>query len=177
MSRMQSSPAFSAVTRSGHVRRPVTDVSANSLVNIDARYHPYVRVVDWNQSTDRAQAAPLPYGPPAEGSRLHAIVIPDEPVVIVIPDEPVVIVIPDEPNVIDLEPDAIVIDLEPDVIVPNEPAPEVPWVQAYPLPQGMDMSILVIRDGTAMEAVVRNVDSITVANALANVVRSFVNGA
>ena len=168
MSRMQSSPAFSAVTRSGHVRRPVTDVSANSLVNIDARYHPYVRVVDWNQSTDRAQAAPLPYGPPAEGSRLHAIVIPDEPVVIVIPDEP---------NVIDLEPDAIVIDLEPDVIVPNEPAPEVPWVQAYPLPQGMDMSILVIRDGTAMEAVVRNVDSITVANALANVVRSFVNGA
>ena len=168
MSRMQSSPAFSAVTRSGHVRRPVTDVSANSLVNIDARYHPYVRVVDWNQSTDRAQAAPLPYGPPAEGSRLHAIVIPDEPVVIVIPDEP---------NVIDLEPDAIVIDLEPDVIVPTEPAPEVPWVQAYPLPQGMDMSILVIRDGTAMEAVVRNVDSITVANALANVVRSFVNGA
>ena len=168
MSRMQSAPAFSAVTRSGHVRRPVTDVSANSLVNIDARYHPYVRVVDWNQSTDRAQAAPLPYGPPAEGSRLHAIVIPDEPVVIVIPDEP---------NVIDLEPDAIVIDLEPDVIVPNEPAPEVPWVQAYPLPQGMDMSILVIRDGTAMEAVVRNVDSITVANALANVVRSFVNGA
>ena len=158
MSRMQSAPAFSAVTRSGHVRRPVTDVSANSLVNIDARYHQYVR----------AQAAPLPYGPPAEGSRLHAIVIPDEPVVIVIPDEP---------NVIDLEPDAIVIDLEPDVIVPNEPAPEVPWVQAYPLPQGMDMSILVIRDGTAMEAVVRNVDSITVANALANVVRSFVNGA
>ena len=168
MSRMQSAPAFSAMTRSCHVRRPVTDVSANSLVNIDARYHPYVRVVDWNQSTDRAQAAPLPYGPPAEGSRLHAIVIPDEPVVIVIPDEP---------NVIDLEPDAIVIDLEPDVIVPTEPAPEVPWVQAYPLPQGMDMSILVIRDGTAMEAVVRNVDSITVANALANVVRSFVNGA
>jgi hypothetical protein len=111
---------------------------------------------------DAVQAAPLPCGPPAEGSRYHAIVIPDEP--IVIPDEPVVIVIPDEPVVI---------------VIPDEPqpAPAVPWVQAYPLPQGMDMEILVVRNGTGMAVTVRNASRLTVTNTLINVIGNFVGDA
>ena len=190
---MHSASAFSAVTRSGNVRRAAMNVQANSLININARYHPYVRVqaaplprgppaegsrfhpivvahanpiviepivvAHANpiviEILDAVQAAPLPQGPPAEGSRYHAIVIPDEPVVIVIPDEPVVIVIPDEP----------------------QPAPAVPWVQAYPLPQGMDMEILAVRNGTGMAVTVRNASRLTVTNTLINVIGNFLGDA
>ena len=177
---MHSASAFSAVTRSGNVRRAAMNVQANSLININARYHPYVRVqaaplprgppaegsrfhpivvAHANpiviEILDAVQAAPLPHGPPAEGSRYHAIVIPDEPVVIVIPDEPVVIVIPDEP----------------------QPAPAVPWVQAYPLPQGMDMEILAVRNGTGMAVTVRNASRLTVTNTLINVIGNFLGDA
>ena len=177
---MHSASAFSAVTRSGNVRRAAMNVQANSLININARYHPYVRVqaaplprgppaegsrfhpivvAHANpiviEILDAVQAAPLPCGPPAEGSRYHAIVIPDEPVVIVIPDEPVVIVIPDEP----------------------QPAPAVPWVQAYPLPQGMDMEILAVRNGTGMAVTVRNASRLTVTNTLINVIGNFLGDA
>ena len=186
---MHSASAFSAVTRSGNVRRAAMNVQANSLININARYHPYVRVqaaplprgppaegsrfhpivvAHANpiviEILDAVQAAPLPQGPPAEGSRYHAIVIPDEPVVIVIPDEPVVIVIPDEPVVI---------------VIPDEPqpAPAVPWVQAYPLPQGMDMEILAVRNGTGMAVTVRNASRLTVTNTLINVIGNFLGDA
>ena len=177
---MHSASAFSAVTRSGNVRRAAMNVQANSLININARYHPYVRVqaaplprgppaegsrfhpivvAHANpiviEILDAVQAAPLPHGPPAEGSRYHAIVIPDEPIVIVIPDEPVVIVIPDEP----------------------QPAPAVPWVQAYPLPQGMDMEILAVRNGTGMAVTVRNASRLTVTNTLINVIGNFLGDA
>ena len=168
---MHSASAFSAVTRSGNVRRAAMNVQANSLININARYHPYVRVqaaplprgppaegsrfhpivvAHANpiviEILDAVQAAPLPCGPPAEGSRYHAIVIPDEPVVIVIPDEP-------------------------------QPAPAVPWVQAYPLPQGMDMEILAVRNGTGMAVTVRNASRLTVTNTLINVIGNFLGDA
>ena len=177
---MHSASAFSAVTRSGNVRRAAMNVQANSLINTNARYHPYARVqaaplprgppaegsrfhpivvAHANpiviEILDAVQAAPLPHGPPAEGSRYHAIVIPDEPIVIVIPDEPVVIVIPDEP----------------------QPAPAVPWVQAYPLPQGMDMEILAVRNGAGMAVTVRNASRLTVTNTLINVIGNFLGDA